>query len=88
MDIFQGNNVYNLVDVNVKYIVFIKYRVYETGSIVSSDLETTSFQSETTGRHTALSEFSSVSRLHVAGRKRPQRRRKQRQVKYIINQIN
>ncbi|CAG9861102.1 unnamed protein product [Phyllotreta striolata] len=53
-------------------------RVYETASIVSSDLETTSFQSETTGRHTALSECSSVSRLHVAGRKRPQRRRKQR----------
>ncbi|CAG9815190.1 unnamed protein product [Phaedon cochleariae] len=53
-------------------------RVYETESIVSSDLETTSFQSETTGRHTALSECSSMSRLHVAGRKRPQRRRKQR----------
>ncbi|XP_057654317.1 segment polarity protein dishevelled homolog DVL-3 isoform X2 [Diorhabda carinulata] len=53
-------------------------RVYETASIVSSDLETTSFQSETTGRHTALSECSSVSRLQVAGRKRPQRRRKQR----------
>lgn len=53
-------------------------RLYETASIVSSDLETTSFQSETTGRHTALSECSSVSRLHVAGRKRPQRRRKQR----------
>lgn len=54
------------------------FRVYETASIVSSDIETTSFQSETTGRHTALSECSSVSRLHVAGRKRPQRRRKQR----------
>ncbi|XP_066153828.1 segment polarity protein dishevelled homolog DVL-3 isoform X1 [Euwallacea fornicatus] len=53
-------------------------RVYETASIVSSDIETTSFQSETTGRHTALSECSSVSRLQVAGRKRPQRRRKQR----------
>lgn len=53
-------------------------RVYETASVASSDLETTSFQSETTGRHTALSECSSVSRLHVAGRKRPQRRRKQR----------
>ncbi|XP_019763627.1 segment polarity protein dishevelled homolog DVL-3 isoform X1 [Dendroctonus ponderosae] len=53
-------------------------RVYETASIVSSDIETTSFQSETTGRHTALSECSSVSRLHVAGRKRPQRRRKPR----------
>ncbi|XP_065173056.1 segment polarity protein dishevelled homolog DVL-3 isoform X1 [Atheta coriaria] len=53
-------------------------RLYETASIVSSDLESTSFQSETTGRHTALSECSSMSRLHVAGRKRPQRRRKQR----------
>ncbi|XP_031329952.1 segment polarity protein dishevelled homolog DVL-3 isoform X2 [Photinus pyralis] len=53
-------------------------RLFETSSIVSSDLETTSFQSETTGRHTALSECSSVSRLHVASRKRPQRRRKQR----------
>lgn len=31
-----------------------------------------------TGRHTALSECSSVSRLHVASRKRPQRRRRQR----------
>lgn len=54
------------------------FRLYETASIVSSDLETTSFQSETTGRHTALSECSSVSRLHVASRKRPQRRRKPR----------
>lgn len=52
-------------------------RVYES-SIVSSDVESTSFASETTGRHTALSECSSVSRLQVAGRKRPQRRRRQR----------
>ncbi|GLV38250.1 dishevelled [Carabus blaptoides fortunei] len=53
-------------------------RVYETSSIVSSDVESTSFVSETTGRHTALSECSSVSRLQVASRKRPQRRRRQR----------
>ncbi|KAL1502625.1 hypothetical protein ABEB36_007743 [Hypothenemus hampei] len=53
-------------------------RVYEASSIVSSDIETTSFQSETTGRNTALSECSSVSGLRVTGRKRPQRRRKPR----------
>lgn len=52
-------------------------RVYES-SIMSSDVESTSFASETTGRHTALSECSSVSRLQVANRKRPQRRRRQR----------
>lgn len=52
-------------------------RVYES-SVISSDVETTSFASETTGRHTALSECSSVSRLQVANRKRPQRRRRQR----------
>lgn len=52
-------------------------RVYES-SVVSSDVESTSFASETTGRHTALSECSSVSRLQVASRKRPQRRRRQR----------
>lgn len=52
-------------------------RVYES-SVISSDVESTSFASETTGRHTALSECSSVSRLQVAGRKRPQRRRRQR----------
>lgn len=52
-------------------------RVYES-SVISSDVESTSFASETTGRHTALSECSSVSRLQVANRKRPQRRRRQR----------
>lgn len=52
-------------------------RVYES-SVMSSDVESTSFASETTGRHTALSECSSVSRLQVASRKRPQRRRRQR----------
>lgn len=62
-------------------------RLYETESIVSSDLETTSFVSETTGRHTALSECSSVSRLHVGNRKRPQRRRKQRMQVSLIQRL-
>ncbi|GFG40326.1 hypothetical protein Cfor_03551 [Coptotermes formosanus] len=57
---------------------------YESSSMLSSDLETTSFlESEddassrittTTGRATNLS----VSRLHLSGRRRPQRRRRHR----------
>ncbi|XP_053623085.1 segment polarity protein dishevelled homolog DVL-3 isoform X2 [Plodia interpunctella] len=65
---------------------------YETASVLSSDLDSTSLfdsQSEittTTGRHTnasvdrALTECSSVSHLQVSSRKRPQRRRKRPQV--------
>ncbi|XP_049883300.1 segment polarity protein dishevelled homolog DVL-3 [Pectinophora gossypiella] len=65
---------------------------YETASVLSSDLDSTSLfdsQSEittTTGRHTnasvdrALTECSSVSHLQVSNRKRPQRRRKRPQV--------
>ncbi|KAJ9587323.1 hypothetical protein L9F63_019150, partial [Diploptera punctata] len=70
---------------------------YESSSMLSSDLETTSFlESEddassrittTTGRATNLSvdrqtlgtaDHSSVSRLHLSGRRRPQRRRRHR----------
>ncbi|GBP89124.1 Segment polarity protein dishevelled homolog DVL-3 [Eumeta japonica] len=65
---------------------------YETASVLSSDLDSTSLfdsQSEittTTGRHTnasvdrALTECSSVSHLQVSNRKRPQRRRKRPQI--------
>ncbi|CAG9789895.1 unnamed protein product [Diatraea saccharalis] len=65
---------------------------YETASVLSSDLDSTSLfdsQSEittTTGRHTnasvdrALTECSSVSHLQVSSRKRPQRRRKRPQI--------
>lgn len=65
---------------------------YETASVISSDLDSTSLfdsQSEittTTGRHTnasvdrALTECSSISHLQVSNRKRPQRRRKRPQI--------
>lgn len=81
MDICRGKNLTFFEFIDDQFVL----RLFETSSVVSSDLETTSFQSETTGRHTALSECSSVSRLHVASRKRPQRRRKQRlQVEKLI----
>ncbi|XP_044741381.1 segment polarity protein dishevelled homolog DVL-3 isoform X3 [Chrysoperla carnea] len=47
---------------------------HDTASVLSSELDTTSFL-ET---ESAITECSSMSRLHVSGRKRPQRRRKPR----------